>query len=139
MVRLGNYVKGDGEIPAGSDAFVCSTIITAGDKPIKIQSGHQYGGDATEYTRLILVAPNALLQTNKTDELVEAGNGTVMFAGNIDGGHAATDPLPLFGSITRQQMGANFILPPYYSICFYTSTANTAAYYATLNGFECEY
>ena len=137
MVKLGDYVKGDGEIPAGSDAFVVSTIITAGNKPIKIQAGHQYGGDATEYTRLILIAPNS--PQNKSDELVEAGNGTIMFSGNIDGGHAATDPLPLFGAITRQQMGANFILPPYYSIGFYATTANTAAYYATLNGFECEY
>ena len=41
MVKLGDYVKGDGEIPAGSDAFVVSTIITAGNKPIKIQAGHQ--------------------------------------------------------------------------------------------------
>ena len=52
-----------------------------------------------------------------------------MFAGNIDGGHAATDPLPFFGAITRQQMGANFILPPNYAIGFYATTANTAAYY----------
>ena len=137
MVKLGDYVNGDGEIPAGSDAFVVSTIITAGNKPIKIQAGHQYGGDATEDTRLILIAPNS--PQNKSDELVEAGNGTIMFSGNIDGGHAATDPLPLFGSITRQQMGANFILPPYYSIGFYATTANTAAYYSTLSGFECEY
>jgi len=137
LVKLGNYVKGDGTIPAGGDAFLVYTIITAGEKPIKIQTGHQYGGDAGEYTSLILIAPNA--PQNKSDELVDAGNGTVIFQGNIDGGHANTDPLSMFGVFTRQQMGANFILPPHYSIGFYTTTANTAAYQATLSGFECEY
>lgn len=138
MVKLGNYIKGDGEIPAGTDPFVVYPIITAGDLPIKIQVGHQYGGDATEYTRLILLSPRFNVK-DLSNELVESGNGTLMFAGNIDGGHAATDPLPFFGSITRQQMGANFILPPNYAIGFYATTANTAAYYATLSGFECEY
>ena len=99
---------------------------------------HQYGGDSNEFTRLILLSPRFVAK-QLSNELVEAGNGTLMFAGNIDGGHAATDPLPFFGAITRQQMGANFILPPNYAIGFYATTANTAAYYATLSGFECEY
>ena len=138
MVKLGNYVKGNGEIPAGTDPNVVYPIITAGDLPIKIQVGHQYGGDSNEYTRLILLSPEFVAK-QLSNELVEAGNGTLMFSGNIEGGMTAADPLPFFGSITRQQMGANFILPPNYAIGFFSTTANAAAYYATLSGFECEY
>lgn len=138
MVKLGNYVKGNGEIPAGADAFAVYPIITAGDLPIKIQSGHQYGGDAGEYTRLILLSPE-FVSKQLSNELVEAGNGTILFSGNINGGQPANNPLPFFGDLQRTQMGANFILPPNYAIGFFSTTANTAAYYATLSGFECEY
>jgi len=138
MVKLGNYVKGDGEIPAGTDPHVVYPIITAGDLPVKVQVGHQYGGDSGEYTRLILLSPQFTAK-QLSNELVEAGNGTLMFSGNIEGGYTAADPLPLAGTYTRQQMGWSFILPPNYAIGFFTTTANTAAYYATLSGFECEY
>jgi len=139
MTKLGRFIISRGTIPAGGDAYITHRVITAGDKPILIQAGTWWGGDASEYIKFMLVTPNSEgIGEKDADHFISAGNGIPVFDGNLAGGETPNTTYSMFGSWTRSQMGTVFYLPPHYSIVVYASAANTAAWEVTLGGYECE-
>ena len=138
MVKLGNYVQGNMAIPSG-DAYIVQRVLTAGEKPVLIQAGSFWGGDANEVLGLAMLPPNVTGIGEKTiSHYLEQGNAQILFVGNIIGGYSADDAQSLFGAFTRQQMGTVFYLPPHYTMVAYPNAANTAIWNISIGGFECE-
>jgi len=74
MTKLGRFIISSGTIPAGGDAYITHRVITAGDKPILLQAGTWWGGDASEYIKLMLVTPNAEgIGEKDADHFISAG------------------------------------------------------------------
>lgn len=141
MVKLGQFVKGNGSIPAGGDANIAHAIFTAGEKPVMICYGSFWGGDSGEVISIGLVPPaeNAALGLKAWSHFIERGNGTVIQTGPMEGNVTADGALPMFGGYTRSSAGQQLYIPPNYTLVFYANAANAAAWYANFAGFECEY
>lgn len=138
MVKLGNYIQGNMAIQSG-DAYIVQRVLTAGEKPVLIQAGSFWGGDAGEYLTLAILPPNVTgIGAKPISHYVEQGNAQVIFNGNIVGGYSADEAQSLFGAYTRQQMGTAFYLPPHYTLVAYPQTANSAIWNISVGGFECE-
>ena len=144
MAKLGKWIQGTGEIPAGGDAYIVHRVMVAGEKPVLIQAGTWFGGDGGEYLGLAMIQPNATgIGAKELQEYTQAtgpsaSTGIPIFAGNLEGGITAQAAQPMFGGYIRQQMGTAYYLPPHCTIVCYASAANTAAWNVTLGGFECE-
>ncbi len=139
MVKLGKWIQGIGEIPAGGDAYMVHRVMVAGEKPILIQAGTWWGGDGSEYSRLAMVLPNQSgIGAKSIDEFSADGGAIPIFGGNLEGGFTVQTLEPMFGAYTRSQMGTAFYLPPFCTIVAYANAANTASWHFTLGGYECE-
>ena len=141
MMKLGQFVKGNGSIPAGGTANIVHPVFTAGDKPVMICDGSFWGGDAGEVISIGLVPPaeNAALGLKAWSHFIERGNGTVIQTGAMEGGLDADGSFGFFGGFTRTSAGQQLYIPPNYTLVIYANAANAAAWYANFSGFECEY
>ena len=134
----GKWVQGRGTIPAGSDAYIVHRLLVAGEHPIWLQAGTWYGGDAGEYIRFALIAPNVPgIGAKSIDEFVSVGNGIPIFAGNIEGGLTAQTCTPLFGDLQRTTMGTVLRVPPRWTLVVYGASASSAEWNITIGGYEC--
>ena len=139
MVKLGQFVKGNGSIPAGGDANIAHAVFTAGDKPVMICYGSFWGGDGGEVISIGLVPPveNNNLGLKEWSHYIERGNGTVIQTGAMEGGLTANGSYGFFGGFTRSPAGQQLYVPANYTLVIYANAANTAAWHANFAGFEC--
>jgi len=138
-MKLGRFIVGQGTIPGGGDAYITHRVITAGEKPIFIQAGTWWGGDAGEYIKLAMIMPNAEgIGSKDIEHFMNSGNGIPVYDGNMEGALIPNTALPFFGTFQRSPFGGQFYLPPFCSIVAYASTANTEAWEIILAGYECE-
>lgn len=139
MAKLGNYITAQASIPAGTDAYITQRVMTAGEKPILIQSGSWWGGDASEYIYLAILQPNQIgIGEKEISHFLELGNAAIWFDGNIEGGITANAARSMFGAYVRQPPGSNWYIPPHCTVVAYASAANTAEWHIVLTGIECE-
>lgn len=139
-MKIGAFVQGNGEIPAGGDAFIVHPIMTAGNKPVMVTAGGYWGGDAGEYIMLGMVSPsmNSSLGQKEWSEFLESGNGIPVLTGNLEGSVTANNSQSIMGAYLRTSMGQQFILPANYVLVMWANAANTAAWHSTIAGFVCE-
>lgn len=139
MLKLGAYVKGNGEIPAGSDANIVHTVFTSGTKPVMLNMGSFWGGDGGETIAFGIIPTTVKIAALREWEYYnDAGNGITILSGATEGGAASNSAQSLFANHTRTAQ-SHLIIPPNTMVVFWPSAANTAAWYANLAGFECEY
>jgi len=139
MEKLGNWVQGYAEIPAGGDAYIVHRLLTAGDKPIRLQAGTWWGGDSNEYIALALLQPNQIgIGEKEISHFIQQRTAIPIFEGNIDGGLSENEARAMFGAYIRVTPGTVLTIPPHCSVVMYATTANTAAWHVIIGGFECE-
>ena len=139
MLKLGQYVKGSGEIPAGGDANVVWPVFTSGTNPVMLNVGSIWGGDGGEVVSFGIIPTTVKIAALREWEYYnDAGNGITILTGALEGGNSSNGSISLFGNHTRTPQ-SQLIIPPNSMVVFWANAANTAAWYANLAGFECEY
>jgi len=139
MFKLGQFVKGNGEIPAGGDAQIVHPVFTSGTKPVMLDMGSYWGGDGGETISFGIIPTTVKIAALREWEYYnDAGNGIAILTGATEGGIASNNSVSLFANHTRTPQ-SQLIIPPNSMIVVWASAANTAAWYANLAGFECEY
>jgi len=138
-MKLGNYVKGNGEIPASSDANIVHPVFTSGTKPVMLNMGSYWGGDGGETISFGIIPTTVKIAALREWEYYnDAGNGITILSGSTEGGASSNGAQSLFANHTRTPQ-SQIIIPPNSMVVFWPSHANTGAWYANLAGFECEY
>jgi len=138
-MKLGKFIKGNGEIPAGGDAQIVHPVFTSGTKPVMLNMGSYWGGDGAEYIHFGLIPVTTKIAALREWEYYNsAGNGITILTGNMEGNVTSNLSISLFANHTRTPQ-SHLIIPPNYMVVFWSNAANTAAWYANLAGFECEY
>ena len=139
MLKLGQYVKGNGEIAAGGDAHIVQPVFTTGTKPVMVNMGSYWGGDGSETISLGIIPTTVKIAALREWEYYnDAGNGIAILTGATEGGQSSNGAISLFANHTRTPQ-SQLIIPPNSMVVIWANTANTGAWYANLAGFECEY
>ena len=139
MFKLGQYIKGSGEIPAGGDANMVHPIFTSGTKPVLVNMGSYWGGDGSETISLGIIPTTVKIAALREWEYYnDGGNGIAILTGATEGGQSSNGAISLFANHTRTPQ-SQLIIPPNSMVVIWANTANTGAWYANLAGFECEY
>jgi hypothetical protein len=134
-----NFLISSGEIPAGSDAGKFFPLFSAPNKSaVEIHYVQYYGGDASEAVMLILVPPTVVINgtTGPSDH-----PGTIAITPNgYMGDTVFTQNSP--EALGSQNGGRGsprfekFVVPANYQVAVMQNTANSAAWYVTVGGFE---
>jgi hypothetical protein len=139
MLKLGQYVKGNGEIPAGGDANIVHPVFTSGTKPVMLVMGSYWGGDAAETIAFGIIPTTVKIAALREWEYYnDGGNGIAILTGATQGGLASNDAASLFANHTRTPQ-SQLIIPPNSMVVAWANNANAAAWYSNFAGFECEY
>lgn len=128
---LGQFLVQEATIPAGSDQANLFRIFTAGEKAVSIEYMQYYGGDASETVQFFLVPANTTFPTKPS---ITAGTLAITTFDLLRGGVSTVDH-PNIVSLQNPQ-GGRVIIPPYATLAFNMSAGNTAAWVATVGGFE---
>ena len=137
-MAYGRFLIASESIPAGSDAGVLFPLFSAPGVCVQIHFVQYYGGDASEAIMLVLVPPTKALNGTTSPSDIP---GTIAITPNgYMGDTVFTEDSP--EALGSQNGGRGsprfekFVVPPNYQIAMMQNTANTAAWFCTVGGFE---
>lgn len=134
---LGTFVQGTMSIPAGGDANIVHSVITAGEVPVRITAASYWGGDSGQTLACGLVSPSNTPTSLKEWSYYSDRGGIVALSGPIEGAVSQNDEQALTVGRDRASWMAQMYIPANYTLVVWVSSANTAAWNITFAGFEC--